>query len=189
MANPHTGDCYTIGPSAINAVCRWPEMKKDIDRIAYDPLFAMNNVKLEIVKGPMKATAVVQEGSKAQRTSWYMRPEFQEMLLSQLSKIGVKVEYEKPVVDYFEDEESGQAGVVLKDGSRHYADLVVAADGVRTASSPLIAGKPVPARSSGHAIFRVAYPVELALADPLVAERFKLDEEGNSVLNMFHGYV
>ncbi|KAF2422981.1 FAD/NAD(P)-binding domain-containing protein [Tothia fuscella] len=181
------GDSYTIGPSAINAVCQWPEMKKDIDRIAYDPLFAMNNVKLETLKGPMKVGAIIQEGSKAERIGYYMRPEFQEMLLSQLDKIGVEVEYERPVVDYFEDEKSGQAGVVLQDGSRLQADVVVAADGIRTASSPLVVGEPVPAKSSGHAIFRVAYPVELAVADPLVAERFKLDKDGNSVLEMFHG--
>jgi 2-polyprenyl-6-methoxyphenol hydroxylase-like FAD-dependent oxidoreductase len=164
-------------------------MKKDIERIAYDPLFAMNNVKMETLMGPMKVASVVQEGSKAERISWYMRPDFQEMLLSQLEKVGIEVEYEKPVVEYFDDDENNQAGVVLKDGSRHQADLVVAADGIRSASSSLINGEPIPAKSSGHAIFRVAYPVELALADPLVAKRFKVDQDGNSVLNMFHGCV
>lgn len=184
------GDSYTLGPSAINAVCRWPQMSADVDRIAYDPLYAMNNVKLETIKGPMRISAILQEGSKAQRVAYYMRPDVQVMLLNQLAAVGINVEYEKPVVDYFEDELAGKAGVVCQDGSRYEADVVIAADGIRSASFKLVAeGKPVPAKSSGHAIFRVAYPVELALADPLVAERFKLDAEGNSVMNMFHGYA
>jgi 2-polyprenyl-6-methoxyphenol hydroxylase-like FAD-dependent oxidoreductase len=89
------------------------------------------------------------------------------------------------VVNYFENGDDGKAGVVLKDGSRHEADLVVAADGVRGNSWPLVAGHPVPARSSGHAIFRVAYPVENALADPMIAERFPLLEDGRSVIEMW----
>lgn len=182
------GDSYTLGPSAINSVCRWPQMSADVDRIAYDPLYAMNNVQMETVKGPMRISAMLQEGSKAQRVAYYMRPDVQIMLLNQLAAVGIEVEYEKRAVEYFEDEEKGVAGVVCQDGSRHEADVVIAADGIRSASHKIVGeGKTVPAKSSGHAIFRVAYPVELAIADPLVAERFKLDDEGNSVMNMFHG--
>ena len=109
------------------------------------------------------------------------------MILDQLDRIRVHIEYGKEVVNYFEDAESGRAGVVLKDGSRHEADLVVAADGLHGKSWALVAGHPVPARSSGDAIFRVAYPVELALADPMVADRFKLLEDGSSVAEMWIG--
>ena len=105
--------------------------------------------------------------------------------MEQLGKIGLKVEHGKEVVDYFEG--SPRAGVILNDGSRDDANLVVAADGIRTASWPLVAGRPVLARSSGKAIFRVAYPVELALADPMIAERFRMWEDGRSVLEMWAG--
>lgn len=165
-------------------------MAADVDRIAYDPLYAMNNVGLETVKGPMRISALLQEGSKVQRVAYYMRPDVQAMLMDQLAAVGIQVEYEKPVVEYFESESA--AGVVCQDGSRYEADVVVAADGIRSASHKLVGeGKTVPAKSSGHAIFRVAYPVELAIKDPLVAERFQLNEDSgkSGVMNMFHGYV
>ena len=119
----------------------------------------------------------------------HSRPKFHAMLLEQLDKCGIEVEFDKEVVDYFEDATSRRAGVLLKDGSKYEADLVVAADGVRGRSVSLVAGGPVPARSSGNAAFRVAYPVELALADPVIAERFKLKEDGRSVMEMWTGSV
>ena len=48
-------------------------------------------------------------------------------------------------------------------------------------------GEKVDAKGSGYAINRSAYPVELALADPHVAERFKLLEDGRSVLEICMG--
>ncbi|KAK5133283.1 hypothetical protein LTR08_008017 [Meristemomyces frigidus] len=129
----------------------------------------------------------VDAGNPAQRTYRHSRPKFHRMLLEQLAETAVKVEYDMEVMDYFEDASRGRAGVILKDGSKYEADLVVAADGLRGNSWSLVAGKPVPAKSSGKAIFRVAYPVELALADPMVAERFKLQEDGRSVLELWTG--
>lgn len=107
------------------------------------------------------------------------------MLTEQLAQVGLKVEYDMQVREYFEDISKAKAGVVVKDGFRLEADLVIAADGVRGNSWPLVAGEPVPARSSGDAIFRVAYPVELALADPMIAERFPLRDDGYSVMEMW----
>ena len=77
--------------------------------------------------------------------------------------------------------------MVFKDGSRHEAYLVVAADGVRSPSWSLVAGHPVPARSSGGAIYRTAFPVEIAMVDPMVAERFKVQDNGRSVMELWLG--
>ena len=66
-------------------------MSADVDRIAYDPLYAMNNVQMETVKGPMRISAMLQEGSKAQRVAYYMRPDVQIMLLNQLAAVGIEV--------------------------------------------------------------------------------------------------
>lgn len=116
-----------------------------------------------------------------------MRPDFHAVLLEQLKAIGIYLEYGKEVVDYFENAQGGQAGVVLEDGSKHSTDLVIAADGVRSPSWGLVAGQPVANRSSGNAIFRVAYPVEHALTDPMIAEHFQLTEDGRSVMEMWAG--
>lgn len=117
----------------------------------------------------------------------HSRPQLHAILLEQIDKCGIEVEFGKEVVDYFEDNVKDHGGVVLKDGSKCTADLVVAADGLRSPSSSIVHGAPVPARSSGNATFRVAYPVELALADPMIAERFQLQDDGRSVMEMWAG--
>lgn len=60
---------------------------------------------------------------------------------------------------------------------------------MRGHSWPLVAGRPVPARSSGDATFPVAYPVDLALADPVIARRFPLRDDGRSVMELWVGWV
>ena len=89
------------------------------------------------------------------------------------------------MVDYFDGESKG--GLVLKDGTKLEADLVIAADGLRTHSWNLVAGQRVPARSSGNAVFRVAYPASVALEDPVIYEHFKPTDGGRSVVQMWVG--
>ena len=59
---------------------------------------------------------------------------FHRTLHDRLARVGIEVEFDKEVVDYFEKESERRAGVVLKNGSRHKADLVVAAGGVKGTS-------------------------------------------------------
>lgn len=147
----------------------------------------------KIFAGPMDFKEILSENitdAKAkQRMYRHSRPKFHRMLHEQLSKIGLEVEFDKEVVDYFDDEERRRSGVVLKDGSRLEADLIIAADGARGVSWSLIAGRPVPARSSGDAMFRVAFPVENVLSDSGITERFKFDESGRSIINIIFGSV
>ena len=181
------GDSFTIGPTALNAFRNWPELDKRNDEIIYRPLLAYHNHKGERLQGPFDLSNVISKQMKITKKmamTRHSRPKFHGIILEQLQKCGLEVEYGKEVVDYFEDAANHRAGVVLKDGSKHEADLVVAADGVRGASWPLVAGQPIPARPSGQAVLRVAYPVELALADPMIAERFKMDEDGYSIMEM-----
>ena len=109
------------------------------------------------------------------------------MLLDQLHSIGIDVEYDCEVQEYYEEAERSRAGMVLRDGSQVLGDLVVAADGIRGMSWPLNTGHQVPARSSGDAMFRVAYPVELALADSKIAERFQLMDNRRSIIELWRG--
>lgn len=187
-----TGDSFTIGYSAIDAFKNWPVLQEQNDQIGYSPMVAYCKENGEVFAGPMDFKDVLSEDSiKAKANTGRMyrhsRPKFHRILHDQLSRIGLEVEFDKEAVEYFDDNERGRAGVILKDGSRHDADLVVAADGVRGASWSLVAGSPVPARSSGNALFRVAFPVEHILSDPDIIERLKFDESGRSVINLIFG--
>lgn len=128
-----------------------------------------------------------EDGNVPSRIYRHHRPKMQQMLLKQLQKIGIPLEFNHRVVDYYEDIGSAKGGIILDNGEKLEADLVIAADGVGTKSYNLVAGRKVQAESSGYAIFRTAYPVELALADPEVAERFALLENNRSVLEMWVG--
>lgn len=87
------------------------------------------------------------------------------------------------MADYFETADGG--GVVLGDGSRVEADVVVSADGLGTKSNKLVNNGHVRAMASGHSIFRTAYPVELALADPEAEKHFPLLEGGRVEAQMW----
>lgn len=119
----------------------------------------------------------------------HSRPELQEILLAQLREIGVEVEYGVEVAEYTEIAEEGKGAVLTTAGERLQADLVVAADGVRGKSWKLInGGKEVGSKSSGDAMFRVAFPRECVEKDPVVMERFgKTAEGGQPVLEMWSG--
>lgn len=149
--------------------------------IQFRAMVAIHNQRGERLQEPMPFESFMSKSTSADTIAnmqRHSRPLFHAMLNEQLAQVGLEVEYNMEVTKYFEDIPNGRAGVVVKDGSTYEADIVVAADGVRSNSWPLVAGEPVPARSSGDAIFRVAYPVELALADPMIAERFKMREDG-----------
>lgn len=112
------------------------------------------------------------------------RPRFTAALLGQVLALGIEVTYNHRVVDYFEHED--KAGIILDDGSKMEADVVVAADGVGTKSHKLISGHVVRAMSSNYSIFRTAYPFDLANAEPELAEHFPLRDDGGTLGQMWH---
>ena len=119
-------------------------MGEENEKIAYDPMAKFCSHTGERIAGLMRLRELMSknppEGVQPERVYRRSRPKFHHMTLDPLDRIGVQVEYGKEVVNYFEDAESGRAGVVLKDGSRHEADLVVTADGLHGQSWALVAG-------------------------------------------------
>lgn len=117
----------------------------------------------------------------------HSRPKFHEMLSRQAENVGIYVQYGTRVVEYHEDADAGKAVVTLENGETIEADLVVAADGVGSKSSKVTMGHEVRARPTGFAMFRAAFPVELALMDPLVRDRFPPPVDGHSFMEMWMG--
>jgi len=181
------GDSFTIGFTALNGIKRWPWMCEKSEEIKQEPLLAIHDQTGKRKLGPMEFRELMPKDATVTSVHRHSRSRFHAMLLEQLSRIGLDVEYGREAVDFFEDIERGSAGIKFKDGSSAFGDLVVAADGVRTASWSIVAGRPVPARSSGNAMYRVAYPVELAMNDLEVAERFRLNDDGRPVAEMWLG--
>lgn len=164
-------------------------MERRNAEIVRNPLFSFHDETGALKMGPLEPSALISDNTQGEVLWRHSRPKFHDMQLEQLQRIGLNVEYNCEVQEYFEDVASGTSGVILKNGTKHEADLVVAADGARGNSWSLVAGRPVPARSSGSALFRAAYPVDVAMADAEVAERFKLSQGGREITEMWMGQV
>ena len=167
----------------------WPKLSKENEEICYDPWISYRKHTSELIFGPVP----FDDGSKygddklSMKVYRHSRPKFHKALSTQAERCGIQIEYGKRVVDYYES--SSKAGVTLSTGEKIEADVVVAADGINTKSWKLVAGEKPAARSSGYSIYRTAFPVEIALQDELVRERFKILENGHSVFDMWMGLV
>lgn len=67
-------------------------------------------------------------------------------------ELGIPIHLGQMVEEYFED--ANQAGIVLKNGEKVYADLVIGADGVRSKARELVLGYVDKPKSSGYAVWR-----------------------------------
>jgi glycine/D-amino acid oxidase-like deaminating enzyme len=194
LFNIATGDFFTIAPQIIEQIQTWPDMVDENEIIAANPLVSFHKISGELISGP---TAFNWRGKGEpskddnrplpSRIYRHNRPKFVKMLCSQLERIGVKVEYGHRVVDYYEDE--NKAGIVLGNGDKLEADVVIAADGIGTKSHKLISGHDIRAWGSGLAIFRTAFPVEMILADDEINSRFCMLEDGHSNAELWNGSV
>ena len=164
-------------------------MDRKSDELAYDPWIKYRKYDGTIILEPRHFVFETPEGETGPtRIHRHHRPKLQRILLDGLQCIGLQVDFGYKVVEYFEDEENDIAGVVMADGSRLTADLVIAADGVGTKSWHLVVGGSERTRSSGYSIFRTAYPVEHAIRDEVVDKNFPMLGNGGSTIEMWYGY-
>ncbi|TDZ73408.1 FAD-dependent monooxygenase fsr3 [Colletotrichum trifolii] len=98
------------------------------------------------------------------------RSEFHGLLHRYAQNIGIPIRHSAKAVDYTETDDG--AVVELESGERLTADIAVAADGIGSRSWRLVAGTNEQPISSGFALFRTTFPVELALGNPALNEVF-----------------
>jgi 2-polyprenyl-6-methoxyphenol hydroxylase-like FAD-dependent oxidoreductase len=180
-----------LGLSATRWMDNYPKMKDEFNRIS------LHNAWMETFKhsGEQVVEAMrIEDRIRVQGFdpetlpgTFQMRPLLYQMLLTQVSKVGIKVEFGQKVIEYYEDVEAGKGGVVVEGGIKHEADLVVAADGVGSKSQVLLGGQ-VRAISSGRAIWRAVFPVEHLDANPRVKEFFSMIDGRDPVVKTWLGY-
>ncbi|EME87343.1 uncharacterized protein MYCFIDRAFT_184415 [Pseudocercospora fijiensis CIRAD86] len=171
------GDMYFMGLSATKFFKHWPEMKAEYDSIG------IHNAWIETFKHsgermipPLSVAERLRDAGLDPKTppgTFQMRPLIYRMFVRQVEKLGIDIEFNRRVVDYFEDEKTGKGGCVTDDGKRYEADVVIAADGVGSKSQKLVGGQ-VRARSSGRAMWRAAFPIENLEKNPEVKDFFKM---------------
>ncbi|KAL8367091.1 hypothetical protein RB599_010899, partial [Gaeumannomyces hyphopodioides] len=81
---------------------------------------------------------------------------------------GIDVRLGRRVTDYFET--AGGAGVELDGGAeRHEADVVLAAEGVRSRGRRIVLGFDDNPKSSGYAVYRAWFPSDRVAGNPTIA--------------------
>lgn len=155
----------------------WPELCNEIEKEQYDCWMSYYRHSGQHIYGPNPPSFNDPENSVGRKgphvAFMQSRIKFYKSLIRQTERLGVKIEYNKRVIDYYEDVAAGVGGVILENGEKHEADVVVAADGIKTHSSKIILGSDIQPKESGMAIYRAAYPVENIFSELLVQERWK----------------
>ena len=189
ISNHPPGDSFTIGPSAIRALNHWPKMVEENEKIAHNPTISFHSVNGTRATAPKHIDYTQGQDSKnvPERVHRHWRPQYHDMLSKQLSTVGINVEYGHKAVEYFEDGPTGRGGIVLENGDRIDADVIVAADGIGSRSTRATMGREIQARPSGEAMYRTAFPVEIAMADPVVRERFPVVEGNEGPIELWIG--
>lgn len=163
-------------PSAVSVMRHWPDMWRDMEEEQVDAAVSYEMHTGKHIYGPSVPSFNDPEYLAGRKGPFVapaqIRRKFFRMLLRQVAKLGLKVNYGRCVRDYFEDETAGKGGVIFESGEVHVADIVVAADGLKSRSEILIAGEHTPTKPSGMSIYRTAYPRELAMQDEVVRKRW-----------------
>lgn len=152
-----------LQPSCVRPLHRWPgfwsrlkqiEVAKQTHVYKHDGTF--------ILEVPYTAGTGEVEGIAVHRN------EFHKVLLEFATEIGLEIEFGKTVLRYLENTQKGS--VLLADGTKIEADVVVAADGVGSNSWELVLKEKARAVSSGFAVYRSGYSTALGLANPTIKQ-------------------
>lgn len=173
------GDFVGVGVSATRQFSKWQGMAEQYDDICYKPSLSIYSYKGELLGGPWPAKKI----------DAIPTPVSRYRLIRQLHDfaigLGIVVTFGQTVVTYCEDTQKRQASVVTVSGSRHQADLVVAADGVGSKSSSMVLGTDSQPQRSGFAVYRTAFPTEVAQRDPEVAQHYPVPNNGTDDVRMY----
>ncbi len=129
----YSGDLIIIQPSALEVMRQWPQMRRELDEDEVTAGTYYYRHDGELIDGPsipnFNAPEHVAERATrhpegfAEVGAVQIRKKFYRMLLRNVARLGLRVEYGQGVDRYFEDEEGGMAGVVLPDGSMRKAHV------------------------------------------------------------------
>lgn len=158
----NAGEMIVISKSALRPQTKWPDFVERLRQVA-------SNAQAIFKRWDGADIAPFILGDSTGESLLINRGELHTVLRKFATEQGVSVEYDTAGEEFFETKDQG--GIILKDGRKFTADLVVASDGIGSKSWKLFAGTNTSPVSSGFVLYRITFPVEEALKSPLVAER------------------
>src|SRR6478609_1257761 len=144
------GELIVITSPALQTPKKWPGFMERARQEAVSPTITFKKFDGSVIGSfPM--------GLSEDPSLPIYRSKLHNVLFEYAEQLGIPIEFSAGVSEFFETDDHG--GVVLSDGRRLEADVVVAADGVGSKSWALVVGSNDPPISSGFVLYRVTFPV------------------------------
>ena len=160
----HFGDIISFDPNGCKAFERWPGVVDAMQAIArqttwidlysHDGKFVTRQSFLDERRWGLRINA--------------HRGQLHSILYKHAKARGVDIRLGKRVEDYFETDDPPQAGVVLSTGERLVADVVIAAEGVRSRGRKIVLGFDENPKSSGYAVYRAWFSADRIAKNPVI---------------------
>ncbi|KAF2965860.1 hypothetical protein GQX73_g7749 [Xylaria multiplex] len=97
------------------------------------------------------------------------RGDYHEAFIDAVRKAGIEIRMGYEVANY-EDEVGSQPAIILADGTRVAADVIIGADGIKSRARELVLGFADAPKSSGYSCYRAYFPGAHLKEDPLCRE-------------------
>ncbi|KAK3358756.1 hypothetical protein B0T25DRAFT_74426 [Lasiosphaeria hispida] len=158
------GDIISFDPNGSKAFERWPGVVEQMEAIARQTKW------LDLYHHEGK---FVTRQSFAHESAWGRRinghrGQLHNIIYRHAVARGIDIRVSQRVEDYFETDDPPQSGVVLSTGERLVADVVIAAEGVRSRGRKIVLGFDENPKSSGYAVYRAWFPSDRIINNPIV---------------------
>lgn len=164
------GDIISLAPNSARIISRWPGVPKKLEPISLRPLHGGLTIKAGLT-----GDTLLHQIWSPEEEAWGARydghrGEYHEVMFRHArDELGIDFKLDARAVDYFESDAG--AGIELAGGARLEADVVLAAEGVRSRGRQTVLGYEDRPKPSGYAVYRAWFSVDRAQleADPDLA--------------------
>ncbi|KAF2092640.1 FAD/NAD(P)-binding domain-containing protein [Rhizodiscina lignyota] len=166
------GDIISFGPNAGRIFYRWGERDGEIAQRMRTLSIDLRSYGFNIRKYDTGEIIINQKNPGWDETSPVFnghRGELHQVIFDYArDELGIPIHLDRRIEQYFEDDE--KSGIILDSGERISADLVIAADGVRSKARKAVLGFEDKPKSSGYAVWRAWFSNKDMIADPETAQ-------------------
>lgn len=157
-----------LDPNGSKAFERWPGVVEAMEKIARQTTW----LDLYHYKGKFVTRQSFLGEKKWGRRINGHRGELHNIIYNHAKDRGIDIRLGQRVTDYFETDDF--AGVVVNGKTRIIADVVIAAEGVRSRGRKIVLGFEDNPKSSGYAVYRSWFPGEVIANNPVI-RKFVVD--------------
>ncbi|KAI9709923.1 MAG: hypothetical protein M1820_003001 [Bogoriella megaspora] len=157
------GDIISFGQNSGRIFQRWPGIEERLDPICH----WTDGIVFKTYDGDCLIKQMWDEEKRWGKRFNGHRGEIHGIVYDFARELGIEIRLGKQVTEYWETETD--AGVIV-DGERIVADVVLAADGVRSKARTIVLGFEDKPKSSGYAVYRAWMDSDELAKDPLTKD-------------------